>query len=78
MQTVGPDAESAFYSELTLHNAARVFRPSVDEHGRPRPRRCIIVLLLFLIFNGFVANPKTILHDANPARGLLNREKRTK
>ena len=36
-------------------------------------------LLLFLTFNVLVANPKKLLYTmANPARGLLNREKRTK
>ena len=45
-------------------------------------RRCIMLLLLFLLFLTFsvlVANPKKLLYTvANPARGLLNREKRTK
>ena len=36
-------------------------------------------LLLFLTFSVLVANPKKLLYTvANPARGLLNREKRTK
>ena len=35
-------------------------------------------LALFLTFSVFVANPKKLLYTvANPARGLLNREKRT-
>ena len=35
-------------------------------------------LLLFLTFSVLVANPKKLLYTvANPARGLLNREKRT-
>ena len=35
--------------------------------------------LLFLTFSVLVANPKKLLYTvANPARGLLNREKRTK
>ena len=34
---------------------------------------------LFLTFSVLVANPKKLLYTvANPARGLLNREKRTK
>ena len=38
-----------------------------------------IPLLLFLTFSVLVANPKKLLYTvANPARGLLNREKRTK
>ena len=35
-------------------------------------------MLLFLTFSVLVANPKKQLYTANPARGLLNREKRTK
>ena len=36
-------------------------------------------MLLFLTFSVLVANPKKLLYTvANPARGLLNREKRTK
>ena len=38
-----------------------------------------VMLLLFLTFSVLVANPKKLLYTvANPARGLLNREKRTK
>ena len=38
-----------------------------------------MLLLLFLTFSVLVANPKKLLYTvANPARGLLNREKRTK
>ena len=38
-----------------------------------------LLLLLFLTFSVLVANPKKLLYTvANPARGLLNREKRTK
>ena len=45
---------------------------------------CVVVVvvvccLLFLTFSVLVANPKKLLYTvANPARGLLNREKRTK
>ena len=36
-------------------------------------------LSAFLVFSVLVANAKKLLHTvANPARGLLNREKRTK
>ena len=41
----------------------------------------MLLLLLFLTFSVLVANPKKITGIytmANPARGLLNREKRTK
>ena len=39
----------------------------------------VLLLLLFLTFSVLVANPKKLLYTvANPARGLLNREKRTK
>ena len=38
-----------------------------------------MLLLLFLTFSVLVANPKKLLYTVvNPARGLLNREKRTK
>ena len=40
---------------------------------------CLAGLLLFLTFSVLVANQKKLLYTvANPARGLLNREKRTK
>ena len=39
----------------------------------------LLMLLLFLTFSVLVANPKKLLYTvANPTRGLLNREKRTK
>ena len=39
----------------------------------------LLLLLLFLTFSVLVANPNKILYTvAIPARGLLNREKRTK
>ena len=39
----------------------------------------LLLLLLFLTFSVLVANPKKLLYKvANPARGLLSREKRTK
>ena len=39
----------------------------------------LLLFLLFLTFSVLVANPKKLLYTvANPARGLLNREKRTK
>ena len=38
-----------------------------------------MLLLLFLTFSALVANPKKLLYTvANPARGLLNREKKKK
>ena len=38
-----------------------------------------LLLLLFLTFSVLVVNPKKLLYTvANPARGLLKREKRTK
>ena len=38
-----------------------------------------MLLLLFLTFSALVANPKHLLYTvANPARGLLNREKEKK
>ena len=47
----------------------------------PRPIQSVgmLLLLLFLTFSVLVANPKKLLYTvAKPARGLLNREKRTK
>ena len=42
-------------------------------------RSCGNVVLLFLTFSVLIANPKKLLYTvANPACGLLNREKRTK
>ena len=39
----------------------------------------MLLLLLFLTFSVLVANPKKLLYTVdNPARGLLNREERTK
>ena len=39
----------------------------------------LLLLLLFLTFSVLVANSKKLLYTvANPARGLLNKEKRTK
>ena len=46
---------------------------------RSRDADLLLLLLLFLNFSVLVANPKKLLYMvANPARGLLNREKRTK
>ena len=43
------------------------------------PPQLLLLLLLFLTFSVLVANPKKLLYTvANPARGLLNKEKRTK
>ena len=40
---------------------------------------CVLLLLLFLTFSALVANPKKLLYTvANPARGLLTREKTKK
>ena len=59
----------------------------VCDHGFERSDLCaeiiiiiiIIMLLLFLTFSELAANPKKLLYTvANPARGLLNREKRKK
>ena len=47
--------------------------------NRVRLFSMLLLLLLFLTFSVLVANPKKLLYTvANPARGLLNREKRTK
>ena len=48
-------------------------------YGRLRLYKFKEKLLLFLTFSVLVANPKKLLYTvANPARGLLNREKRKK
>ena len=45
---------------------------------QPEKTTLLLLLLLFLTFSVLVANPKKLLYTvANPARGLLNREKRT-
>ena len=42
-----------------------------------RERKPWLLVLLFLTFSVLVANPKKLLYTvANPARGLLNREKK--
>ena len=42
-------------------------------------RLLLLLLLLFLTFSALVANPRKLLYTvANPARGLLNREKKKK
>ena len=56
---------------------------SAKEAGRQKSIveicQLLLLLLLFLTFSVLVANPKKLLYTvANPARGLLNREKRTK
>ena len=43
----------------------------------PEIRHSILLLLLFLTSSALVANPKKLLYTvANPACGLLNREKK--
>ena len=45
----------------------------------PTSYQQLLLLLLFLAFSVLVANPKKLLYTVvNPARGLLNREQRTK
>ena len=52
---------------------------SVRNNQKLRESPLLLLLLLFLTFSVLVANPKKLLYTvANPARGLLNREKRTK
>ena len=52
--------------------------------GAEHDRDVVVVVLkknqnLFLTFSALVANPKKLLYTvANPARGLLNRGKKTK
>ena len=51
------------------------------DDGALRLSWCVnsMLLLLFLTFSALVANPKKLLYTvANPARGLLNREKKKK
>ena len=56
--------------------------PWTNKYAPPFPTPTIsmdLLLLLFLTFSVLVANPKKLLYTvANPARGLLNREKRKK
>ena len=68
----------------TLHGIKRV--PNVVTYGqqynigeKPTVILLLLLFLLFLAFSALVANTKKLLYTvANPARGLLNREKRTK
>ena len=49
------------------------------KHCRCGGKSVCLFVCLFLTFSVLVANPKKLLYTvANPARGLLNREKRTK
>ena len=57
--------------------------PALERHFQPvwvnEPSIEETITMLFLTFSVLVANPKKLLYTvANPARGLLNREKRTK
>ena len=72
-----------------LSSQAKIVCNYCQKPGHIRPncpeRQCfklllvLLLLLLFLTFSVLVAYPKKILYTvANPARGLLNREKRTK
>ena len=56
------------------------FTLSYDKNDLYRAYACVYRSIpLFLTFSVLVANPKKLLYTvANPARGLLNREKRTK
>ena len=66
VETLPPGEGRASFSKPT-------YRPRLSIH------QCVLLLLLFLTFSVLVANPKKLLYTvANPARGLLNREKRTK
>ena len=66
------DAVREPFTRNTTPKSART-PPGLALHNRGQ------LLLLFLTFSVLVANPKKLLYTvANPARGLLNREKRTK
>ena len=84
-------ANHAFFKALLFLGAGSVIHAVGDEQDIMRKmgglRRLLpftyamllLLLLLFLTFSVLVANPKKLLYTvANPARGLLNREKRTK
>ena len=60
-----------------VEGSGKKFMTAWHKEEEASRRRCC--LLLFLTFSVLVANPKKLLYTvANPARGLLNREKRTK
>ena len=72
---------------MTPHFLKWSFGPKIESvdgicqqtDSRNRFSTLLLLLLLFLTFSVLVANPKKLLYTvANPARGLLNREKRTK
>ena len=49
------------------------------QHAKSRSNHFAGLLLLFLTFSVLVVNTKKLLYTvANPARGLLNREKKEK
>ena len=63
-----------------IHRHVKCHKVCISMTNDASPRRVLsLKLLLFLTFSVLVANPKKLLYTvANPARGLLNREKRTK
>ena len=62
-----------------LAEAGREGRTRLTNPNSQARTLLLLLLLLFLTFSVLVANPKKLLYTvANPARGLLNREKRTK
>ena len=57
----------------------RVYRVTQLSTNGVHRLELLLLLLLFLTFSALVANPKKLLYTvANPARGLLNREKKKK
>ena len=60
-----------FYISLFVEESNQ-FNQSIN-HSKGKQ----LLFLLFLTFSALVANPKKVLYTvANPARGLLNREKK--
>ena len=79
-----------YLTELAMHSGAcfgaavhrgKALQIKVAHHqpGKSADVNGIVEKLLFLTFSVLVANPQKLLYTvASPARGLLNREKRTK
>ena len=61
------------------HRQPRILLGMVEARSVNVKKTTNTKLLLFLIFSLLVANPKKLFYTvASPARGLLNRKKRTK
>ena len=66
------------FSEHYTLRQSRTLHACHTPREQDPPSELLSLLLLFLTFSVLVANPEKLLYTvANPARGLLNRKKRT-